>query len=175
MTTASAGAQDWPSWRGRGQDGISIQQDLVSAWSKDGENLIWSDSWIGRSTPAVFDGRVCANGRTGDDVAKQEIVACWSAENGTKLWEHKFSVMNTTVPFNRVGWGNVTGDPETGYLYALNIDDPGWLLYRRDVKAYALLIMNIARELSRRLHVADRLIAGASASVAREYVRRSRG
>ena len=122
MTTASAGAQDWPSWRGRGQDGISIQQDLVSAWSKDGENLIWSDSWIGRSTPAVFDGRVCANGRTGDDVAKQEIVACWSAENGTKLWEHKFSVMNTTVPFNRVGWGNVTGDPETGYLYALNID-----------------------------------------------------
>lgn len=122
LTTASAGAQDWPSWRGRGQNGVSDQQTLISAWSKDGENLIWSDDWTGRSTPAVFDGRVCANGRTGDDVSKQEIVACWNADDGTKLWQHKFSVLNTTVPFNRVGWGNVTGDSETGYLYALNID-----------------------------------------------------
>ena len=122
LTTASAWAQDWPSWRGRGQNGVSDQRGLVSDWSKDGENLIWSDAWTGRSTPAVFDSRVCANGRTGDAVSKQEIVACWNAEDGTKLWEHKFSVANTTVPFNRVGWGSVTGDSETGYLYALNID-----------------------------------------------------
>ena len=33
------------------------------------------------------------------------------------------------------------------------------LLYRRDIKAYALLIMNIARELSRRLRVADGILA----------------
>ena len=114
--------QDWPSWRGPGRNGVSDLAPLVSSWSKDGENLIWSDRWIGRSTPAVFDGRVCANGRTGDGMSKQEIVACWDAGDGTKLWERKFSVANTTVPFNRVGWGNVTGDPETGYLFALNID-----------------------------------------------------
>ncbi len=33
------------------------------------------------------------------------------------------------------------------------------LLYRRDAKAYALFIMNIARELSRRLRVADGIIS----------------
>jgi len=33
------------------------------------------------------------------------------------------------------------------------------LLYRRDVKAYALLVMNIARELSRRLRVADGILS----------------
>ncbi len=122
LAAGTASGQDWPSWRGPGQNGVSDQVSLVSSWSKDGENLIWSDSWIGRSTPAVFDGRVCANGRSGDGVSKQEIVACWDAEDGTKLWEHEFSVANTTVPFNRVGWGSVTGDPETGYLFALNID-----------------------------------------------------
>ena len=119
---AAAEAQDWPSWRGRAQTGVSELTGLPSSWSVDGENLVWFQPYIARSTPAVFDGRVCANGRTGEDVAKKEIVTCWNAEDGTKLWEHTFSVLNTTVPFNRVGWGSVTGDPETGYLYALNVD-----------------------------------------------------
>jgi outer membrane protein assembly factor BamB len=115
-------ANDWPSWRGHAQNGVSTDTNLPSTWSVDGENLIWSDAWIGRSTPAVFDGRVCANGRTGNGVTKKEVVACWDAENGTKLWEHSFGIANTTVPFNRVGWGSVTGDSETGFLYAMNID-----------------------------------------------------
>ena len=119
---APAAAQDWPSWRGRHQTGVSNETGLVSSWSPEGENLIWSDTWVGRSTPAVFDGRVCANGRTGGGIDEREIVACWNAETGARLWEHTFSVTNTTVPFNRVGWGSVTGDPETGYLYAMNID-----------------------------------------------------
>ena len=122
LAPAGAAGQQWASWRGPAQNGVSDLTGLVSAWSKTGDNLIWSDAWVGRSTPAVFDGRACANGRTGDGVSKQEIVACWDAGDGTKLWEHKFSIANTTVPFNRVGWGNVTGDPETGYLYAMNID-----------------------------------------------------
>ena len=119
---AGAVAQDWPSWRGRLQTGVSDQTGLVSSWSPDGENLIWFQEYIGRSTPAVFDGRICANGRTGEDVTEKEIVTCWNAEDGTKLWEHTFAVVNTTVPFNRVGWGSVTGDPDTGHLYALNVD-----------------------------------------------------
>ena len=117
-----AAAQDWPSWRGRSQTGVSDQTGLPSSWSPDGENLIWEDEWVGRSTPAVFDGRVCANGRSGDGVDEQEVVACWNAETGEKLWQHQFNILNTTVPFNRVGWGSVTGDPDTGYLYAMNID-----------------------------------------------------
>ena len=122
VLAAPAAASDWPSWRGRAQTGVSDETGLVSSWSPDGENLIWSDSWVGRSTPVVFDGRVCANGRTGGAGTEQEVVACWNAETGAKRWEHAFSVTNTTVPFNRVGWGSVTGDPETGYLYAMNID-----------------------------------------------------
>lgn len=39
------------------------------------------------------------------------------------------------------------------------------LLYRRDLKAYALFLMNVARELSRRLRVADGIISQFMASV----------
>lgn len=38
-------------------------------------------------------------------------------------------------------------------------------LYRRDVKAYSLLVLNIARELSRRLRVADGILADLVASL----------
>lgn len=43
------------------------------------------------------------------------------------------------------------------------------LLYRRDVKDYALFIMNIARELSRRLRVADGILAQFYAALSHQY------
>ncbi len=47
-------------------------------------------------------------------------------------------------------------------------------LYRKDLKAYSLIVLNIARELSRRLRVADGIIADIVASVLDEYVSTSR-
>lgn len=43
------------------------------------------------------------------------------------------------------------------------------LLYRTDVKAYAMLVLNIARDLSRRLRVADGLVAQVTATMLDEY------
>ncbi len=59
-------------------------------------------------------------------------------------------------------------------LVRLSAEHVDQLLYRRDVKAYALLVMNIARELSRRLRVADGILSQMFAAVADEYVRQSR-
>jgi len=47
-------------------------------------------------------------------------------------------------------------------------------LYRHDVKAYAIIVLNAARELSRRLRVADGLLADFVANVMRHYVERRR-
>jgi outer membrane protein assembly factor BamB len=66
-------------------------------------------------------GRVCANGRVGEGIDRQEMVACFDAETGKRLWEHRFNVYQTTVPWTRVGWANVTGDPETGYIYVQGV------------------------------------------------------
>jgi CRP-like cAMP-binding protein len=48
-------------------------------------------------------------------------------------------------------------------------------LYRRDMKAYALFVLNVAREMSRRLRVADGLLAEMVANVMDEYTRRRAG
>lgn len=44
-------------------------------------------------------------------------------------------------------------------------------LYRFDVKAYAIFVLNIARELSRRLRVADGILADLIANVVHDYGR----
>jgi CRP-like cAMP-binding protein len=44
-------------------------------------------------------------------------------------------------------------------------------LYRKDLRSYSLLVLNVARELSRRLRVADGLVAEVVTTVADEYMR----
>jgi CRP-like cAMP-binding protein len=44
------------------------------------------------------------------------------------------------------------------------------LIQDRDMAQYARMVLNIARELGRRLRVADRLIAQSSAAIAKQYV-----
>jgi outer membrane protein assembly factor BamB len=117
---------DWPSWRGPHQDGVSTDVGLIAKWSPAGENLVWRADLVGRSTPVVIDGRVCANGRVGTGPTRQESVACFDAATGRKLWEHHLDVYLTAIPFSRVGWGNLTADRETGNVYALGV---GGLLY----------------------------------------------
>ncbi len=47
-------------------------------------------------------------------------------------------------------------------------------LYRHDTKAYAIIVLNIARELSRRLRVADGLLADFVINVIGNYMERRR-
>ena len=119
LANSPVGAEEWPYWRGPRSNNVSEETGLPSRWTRGGENMLWRADWAGRSTPAVFDGRVCASGRAD---RRFEVVGCWNAGDGKKLWERRFPVYNTTIPFSRVGWASVTADPETGYLYAQNGD-----------------------------------------------------
>lgn len=47
-------------------------------------------------------------------------------------------------------------------------------LYRRDIKAYAIVVLNIAREMSRRLRVADGILAEMMANLGGTYSRSGR-
>jgi len=44
-------------------------------------------------------------------------------------------------------------------------------LYRKDMKAYAIIVLNIAREMSRRLRVADGILADLMANLTDTYAR----
>ena len=114
-------ASDWPSWRGPNQNGSSSQTGLISSWSLDGNNLLWKTDFMGRSTPIVLNNRVYVIGRAGVDITEQERVACFDAETGNLLWEHRFNVFHSTIPFNRLGWTSLASDRETGYIYAHTI------------------------------------------------------
>jgi CRP-like cAMP-binding protein len=48
-------------------------------------------------------------------------------------------------------------------------------LYRHDVRSYAIIVLNIARELSRRLRVADGILADLIANVLGNYLNHPRG
>ncbi|MBW1832306.1 MAG: cyclic nucleotide-binding domain-containing protein [Myxococcales bacterium] len=54
-------------------------------------------------------------------------------------------------------------------VLAVTADHVENLLYRRDMKDYALFIMNIARELSRRLRVADGILAQFYTALSHQY------
>lgn len=126
VSTTEIFASDWPSWRGPHQTGVSDETGLISNWSLDGENLLWKAKFVSRTTPIVMNGRVYVNGRTGEGVTMQRHIACFDAETGKLIWEHKLNVFHTSVPFTRVEWGNLAGDPETGNVYLFGVD--GWFV-----------------------------------------------
>src|SRR5574341_1024450 len=129
----AAKATDWPNCRGPNQNGASPETGLISTWSLNGENLAWKADFIGRSTPVIMNGRVYVIGRAGEGLKRQEQVACFDAQTGKMVWEHRFNVFQTTVPFNRVGWASLAGDPETGNVYASGVGGM-FVCYNRDGK-----------------------------------------
>lgn len=58
-------------------------------------------------------------------------------------------------------------------LLRITASDVRKLLQDQDMADYARFVLNIARELHRRLRVADRLIANSGATMAQDYIRES--
>jgi outer membrane protein assembly factor BamB len=138
-----AQAGDWIHWRGPTQNGFAPDTDLPSKWSpvKAGENnLIWKQPYGGRSTPLVMNGRVYIIDAAGEGVTEQERVACFDADTGKVLWEHRFNVFFTDIVSVRVGWACLAGDPETGNVYVYGVqglffcfDKDGKVLWSRSL------------------------------------------
>lgn len=126
-------AGDWPHWRGPLQTGYATDTHLPSAWSQEGQNLLWhSPVGGGRTAPIVLDGRVYMINRAGEEVINiQERVVCIDLETGRTLWEDRFNVFETDIVAHRVGWANLAGDPETGNIYAHGVSGI-YTCYSRD-------------------------------------------
>ena len=73
------------------------------------------------------------------------------------------------VPIESAGLGP---ESQTGWLTWLGPVSPREMdaLYRHDLKSYTLIVLNLARDLSRRLRVTDGLLAEFTANVLEEYV-----
>ena len=83
--TAGTVAQDWNQWRGPGRDGIVSQFEAPESWP--GElTLAWKIAvGEGHSSPLWVDDRIYLHSRMGED----EVVAAYSAADGSKIWENR--------------------------------------------------------------------------------------
>jgi outer membrane protein assembly factor BamB len=125
LTAGFAQGADWAYWRGPEQNGVSREKGLVGDWSlaevAEEKNVLWSQSFGGRSTPIIVKGRLFLNSHTNHNVNNaselvhaQEQVICADAATGEVLWRDKFNVFQTDIPQARVGWASMVGDSETG-------------------------------------------------------------
>ena len=131
-----ASAADWPSWRGPAQTGVSCETGLPAS----ADRILWRAPYGARSTAAIHDGRVFVINLAGEGVMEQERVMALNLADGKPVWEHRFNVFHTDIPNSRVGWANVTVDPETGNVYAHGVqgmffcfDRDGEILWSRSL------------------------------------------
>ncbi|WP_254509599.1 outer membrane protein assembly factor BamB family protein [Anatilimnocola floriformis] len=122
--TAKADPLDWPYWRGPEWNSISRETglpDTINPGGGAGSNLAWKREDLGgRSTPVVLRGKLYYLTRHNPGTNKEcEKIVCLDAATGETKWESIHNVWSSDVPDTRVGWSNVVGDPETGFVYAL--------------------------------------------------------
>lgn len=136
----SAGATDWPYWRGPAQNGMAYEKAVVTEWEVDGKNQLWRTPVGGRTTPVFMDGRLFFIAPAGEGETIGEQVVCLDAETGKVLWQQKFNVFLTTIVEQRVGWTAVVADPETRNIYAHGtggeffcFDRDGKILWKRSL------------------------------------------
>lgn len=107
-TTLSAA--DWPQWRGPNRDGVSTETGLLTQWSEDGPELLWTGKGLGKgyASVAIADGRLFT---MGSQTGGASLVAM-DANNGDVLWTA------------RVGGGNPNSSPtiDGNRVYALGRD-----------------------------------------------------
>ena len=112
----------WSDWRGPAQNGWSPERDLPSKFvlnQKDPDyNLVWSAPYGGLTCPIIQNGRVYIIDHCGEGQSVQERVVCFDEKDGHVIGEQKLNVFLTTIVRVRVGWTTLSGDPETGNVYA---------------------------------------------------------
>jgi outer membrane protein assembly factor BamB len=88
LALQAGSAADWPNWRGPHYDGISRETGLLKSWPKGGPKVLWTaDLTGGYSSVAVADGRLFT--QTKDK--KEDLVVCFDATTGKKLWEYRYA------------------------------------------------------------------------------------
>jgi len=86
----SAGADDWPQWRGPGRDGVWKETGILEKFDGAEISLRWSVPISGGySGPTVADGRVYVSDRV-DRPVELERIHCFEWQTGKKIWSHQY-------------------------------------------------------------------------------------
>ncbi len=115
---------DWPNWRGPQKNGISSETDWSCDWPAQGPTVLWQEQvGIGFSSVTVCQERAYTMGNTGKKgtaqfPAHQDVVYCFDAETGQKLWEHSYA--SDLKPNGYEGGTSATPTIANGCVYTLS-------------------------------------------------------
>ncbi len=105
----------WLHWRGPNQNGTSEEKNLPEKVQTD--QALWTADLGGMSTPVIANGKLYILGVKGEGPDLQEAIACFEAESGKQLWEHRFNDFLSDIIYTRYATANPTVDPATGNVY----------------------------------------------------------
>lgn len=111
-------ANDWPSWRGPLQSGVSLEHYKGAAGKVD-EAPVWTHESRSRGCPVVFEGRVFSFGYKGEKEELIELLTCLDEKTGKKLWEVEIKDFISDTVYNRYAIGSATVDPESRQVYVI--------------------------------------------------------
>jgi outer membrane protein assembly factor BamB len=110
-----AAVRGWLQWRGPDQSGTTRETGLPGV--VDAKAALWTAAFPGQSASVIADGKLYINGYLGEGADLQEVVSCFDAETGEKLWEHRENDFLSDIINLRYANSSPTVDPETGNVY----------------------------------------------------------
>lgn len=115
-TGARLAANDWLTWRGPLDSGVSLEHYKKAKLS---EKPAWTYESHGRGTPVVVDGLLFSFGYHGEKEELAECLTCMDAKSGKKKWEVSIKDFISDTVYNRYSIGSPCIDPETKRVYLL--------------------------------------------------------
>jgi len=112
---SAAPARGWLDWRGPARLGVSQEKGLPD--KIDAKSALWTAEFPGQSAPVIANGKLYINGFLGEGPDLQEVVACFDAETGNKLWEHRENDFMSDIIYLRYSTSSPSVDGETGNVY----------------------------------------------------------
>ncbi len=84
----TAGAADWPQWRGPNRDGICSETGLLKSWPDGGPQLLWEVSGLGTgySSFSIVNGRLYTMGDVAAASKKTQCVLAYDLSTHQRLW-----------------------------------------------------------------------------------------
>ncbi|QVL33656.1 PQQ-like beta-propeller repeat protein [Telmatocola sphagniphila] len=108
--SSPAFADNWPSWRGPDNLGISTEKNIPSEWS-DEKNIAWKAKMpgIGASTPVVWGDKIFLSSEEGDST----VLLCLDAKDGKEIWKQKVGIVPKKPQFQAGENSAATSSPST--------------------------------------------------------------
>lgn len=93
LCAATAGADDWPQWRGLNRDAVWNETNTIKLFPADRLKTSWrAPVGTGFSSPVVAHGRVFVADAKISRAKANERVLCFDAKSGQALWTHSYPV-----------------------------------------------------------------------------------